>query len=180
MGNSWLMHCRSDTFCRPVVGRSFVSAFGLWLLAVPVTLFADEPRASSAGPDPAQLAAELTAHVEICSMCHDANLVAGFLRTPAEWDEVVARMQSYGTIALPAQFSLVRNYLLRSFGRVNINTAPAADLAPVMDVQPESAEAVVAYRKEHGDFKSPDDLKSVPGIDPAKIDQRKNRLVVTP
>lgn len=113
-------------------------------------------------------------------MCHDANLVAGFLRTPAEWDEVVARMQSYGTIALPVQFARVRNYLLRSYGRVDINAAPASDMAPVMDLNPETAEGVVAYRMEHGEFKSIDDLKNVPGIDPAKIDQRKNRLLVNP
>ena len=157
-------------------------ATSMFVVTLPACLAveASEQSATSAGPDPAEVAAEYATHLEICSMCHDANLVAGFLRTPAEWDEVVARMQSYGTIALPVQFARVRNYLLRSFGRVNINAAPASDLAPVMDLPMDRAEAVIAYRSEHGEFKSIDDLKNVPGLDPAKIDQRKNRLLVTP
>ena len=36
---------------------------------------------------------------------------------------------------------------------------------------------LVKYRAEHGNFKSIDDLKKVPGIDPAKIEAKKDVLI---
>jgi len=38
------------------------------------------------------------------------------------------------------------------------------------------AAAVIAYREKNGLFKSVDDLKKVPGIDPQKIEAQKDRL----
>jgi competence protein ComEA len=35
---------------------------------------------------------------------------------------------------------------------------------------------VLAYRAKNGNFKSIDDLKKVPGIDPAYIESKKDRL----
>ena len=40
-----------------------------------------------------------------------------------------------------------------------------------------TADAVVTYRTEQGGFKTIDDLKKVPGIDGAKIEARKDRLM---
>jgi competence protein ComEA len=37
----------------------------------------------------------------------------------------------------------------------------------------DAAKAVVAYRTEHGEFKSIDDLKKVPGLDAKLIDEKK-------
>jgi len=49
--------------------------------------------------------------------------------------------------------------------KVNINTADAATLGRVLqNVGPAKAEAIVAYRKEHGAFKSPEQLAQVKGI----------------
>ena len=49
--------------------------------------------------------------------------------------------------------------------KVNINTADARTIDRVMvGVGPSKAEAIVAYRKEHGPFKSVDQLASVKGI----------------
>jgi competence protein ComEA len=38
------------------------------------------------------------------------------------------------------------------------------------------AEGVVQYREKNGDFKSIDDLKKVPDLDPKKLDAKKARL----
>ena len=40
------------------------------------------------------------------------------------------------------------------------------------------AAAIIEYRTKNGNFKSIDDLKKVPGIDPAKIDAKKDRLTL--
>lgn len=48
--------------------------------------------------------------------------------------------------------------------KVNINTATAKDLMKVKGLNGAKAKAIVAYRKQHGDFKSLDELKDVKGF----------------
>lgn len=50
-------------------------------------------------------------------------------------------------------------------GPVNINAADAATLAKELDgVGPVTAQRIVQHRKDHGAFKSADELKTVKGI----------------
>ena len=63
--------------------------------------------------------------------------------------------------------------------RVNINTADAATLDRVLlNVGPSKAEAIVAYRKANGAFRSPEQLASVKGIGLATIEKNRDRIVV--
>jgi competence protein ComEA len=63
--------------------------------------------------------------------------------------------------------------------RVNINTADAATLDRVLvNVGPSKAEAIVAYRKANGAFRSADQLASVKGIGLATIEKNRDRIVV--
>ena len=47
---------------------------------------------------------------------------------------------------------------------VNINTAGADELKALPGIGPAKAEAIVEYRKQHGNFKSVEELKNVKGI----------------
>lgn len=50
-------------------------------------------------------------------------------------------------------------------GPVNINTADAKQLAKELTgVGPSRAAAIVQYRTEKGPYKSPEDIKKVPGV----------------
>lgn len=49
-------------------------------------------------------------------------------------------------------------------GPVNINTATAAQLATLKGVGSKRAEEIVDFRKQHGDFKSLDELTGVKGV----------------
>jgi len=61
---------------------------------------------------------------------------------------------------------------------VNVNTADAPAIASAMQgVGLKKAEAIVAYRKEHGAFKSLDQLASVKGIGLKTVE--KNRESIT-
>lgn len=61
---------------------------------------------------------------------------------------------------------------------VDINTADANTLATaIVGIGPAKAEAIVAYRNEHGPFKAIDDLALVKGIGSATI--AKNREVLS-
>ncbi len=62
---------------------------------------------------------------------------------------------------------------------VNINTADAATLAEgLKGVGQSKAEAIVAYRKEHGAFKSPEQLADVKGIGDKLVQKNHDRIVV--
>lgn len=63
--------------------------------------------------------------------------------------------------------------------RVNINTADAATLDRVLlNIGPSKAEAIVAYRKANGAFRSAEQLASVKGIGLATIEKNRDRIVV--
>lgn len=54
-------------------------------------------------------------------------------------------------------------------GPVDLNTATVADLDRLPGVGPATAAAIVAYREQHGPFRTVDDLTEVPGIGPSKL-----------
>ncbi len=63
--------------------------------------------------------------------------------------------------------------------RVNINTADAGTLDRVLvGVGPSKAEAIVAYRKANGAFRSADQLASVKGIGLATVEKNRDRILV--
>lgn len=63
-------------------------------------------------------------------------------------------------------------------GRVNINTADAATIdAGLLNIGRSKAEAIVAYRKEHGAFRSAEQLAQVKGIGLKTIEKNRDRIV---
>lgn len=63
--------------------------------------------------------------------------------------------------------------------KVNINTADAATIDRVLlNVGPTKAEAIVAYRKANGPFKSAEQLALVKGIGLKTIEKNRDRIVV--
>jgi len=62
---------------------------------------------------------------------------------------------------------------------VNINTADAATLDRVLvNIGPSKAEAIVAYRKTNGPFRSADQLAQVPGIGLKTVEKNKDRIAL--
>jgi competence protein ComEA len=63
--------------------------------------------------------------------------------------------------------------------KVNINSADAATLDRVLDgVGPSKAEAIVAYRKANGAFRSIEQLASVKGIGLSTVERNRERILV--
>ena len=114
---------------------------------------------------------------QVCGTCHEGTLGQDVFRTPPEWNDVLSRMADKGATGTKEQFTSIKTFLLRNFGKVNVNTAPAHELAPVLEVTPEVAAAVVEQRRANGSFKTIEDLAKVPGIDAAHLDRRKDRLL---
>lgn len=63
---------------------------------------------------------------------------------------------------------------------VNINTADAATLSHSLDgIGPSKAKAIVAYREEHGPFKTVADLSNVKGVGPATLERNRSAILLT-
>lgn len=63
--------------------------------------------------------------------------------------------------------------------KVNINTADAATLDRVLlNIGPAKAEAIVAYRKANGGFRSVEQLALVKGVGLKTIEKNRDRIVV--
>ena len=62
-------------------------------------------------------------------------------------------------------------------GRINVNTANVAALTALKGVGKKKAQAIVAYRREHGPFNSLDQFEEVPGIGPALIENNRGRII---
>ena len=62
--------------------------------------------------------------------------------------------------------------------RINLNTASAQQLTSLKGIGTKKAEAIVAFRKEHGNFKKSEDLMLVKGIGPKLYEKIKNQISV--
>lgn len=63
-------------------------------------------------------------------------------------------------------------------GTLNINTASAAQLETLSGIGAAKAQTIVAYRNEHGPFKTVDDLALVKGIGAKTVDKLRNDITV--
>ncbi|MBU8976546.1 ComEA family DNA-binding protein [Lysobacter sp. MMG2] len=90
------------------------------------------------------------------------------------------------SIAVPSLANFARALLLSlllaapavAAETVNVNTADAATLDRVLvNIGPSKAEAIVAYRKTNGPFRSADQLAQVPGIGLKTVEKNKDRIV---
>jgi competence protein ComEA len=64
-------------------------------------------------------------------------------------------------------------------GKINLNTADAATLQrELLGIGEVKAQAIVAYRDEHGDFASVDELLEVKGIGEATLEKNRDKLSI--
>jgi comEA protein len=61
-------------------------------------------------------------------------------------------------------------------GMVNINSATENELITLPGIGPSKARAIAEYRRQHGGFKSVDELQEVKGIGPATLEKLKAHL----
>jgi competence protein ComEA len=143
--------------------------FLVFLIALPV--FAQLPD----GPGKAETQ-------KICSQCHDLARSISLHQDRAGWQATMDKMVTMGAQGSDKEFKLVVDYLTSNYPaedvpRINVNTARAIDLESGLTLRRSQAAAIIEYRNKNGPFKSIGDLEKVPGIDAAKIEAKKDRLV---
>jgi competence protein ComEA len=114
---------------------------------------------------------------QVCGACHGTDLIASRRATKQGWSYLVDDMVARGASATNEQIQTINEYLSKNLGQVNVNKGPSAELASVLEITSGQADAIVKYRMDHGDFKTVDDLKKVPGLETAKLDSKKDRVV---
>jgi len=114
--------------------------------------------------------------VRMCNECHDAGRISSTRRTRADWEDQIGQMIEKGAKGTDKEFETVTGYLLRTFGKVYINSAQADEIMAVLTVSQKDADAIVAYRVANGKFADFDALKKVPGIDVKKLEGRQDAV----
>ena len=108
-----------------------------------------------------------------CSQCHSLEDATSNRRTRGQWDGIIQEMTELGAQFTDEEKSTIVGYLTKNFGKINVNVAGADQIESFLGISADAAKAIVAYRTEHGDFKSIDDLKKVPSVDQKVLDEKK-------
>jgi len=114
---------------------------------------------------------------QVCGACHGTDLIGSRRATKQGWSYIVDDMVSRGASASNEQIQTINDYLGKNLGQVNVNKGASTEIASVLEITSAQADAIVKYRMDHGDFKTVDDLKKVPGLESAKLDSKKDRVV---
>jgi competence protein ComEA len=118
--------------------------------------------------------------LRICGSCHGAEIVLGKRLTRDGWSQIVMNMIQRGAQGTDDEFADIVDYLTNTVSveaaKINVNKATAKQLQTGLEISDKDADAILQYRGANGSFKSIDDLKKVPGLDPAKIDAKKSKL----
>jgi competence protein ComEA len=116
--------------------------------------------------------------VMVCSMCHSPDAVLTKQGTKQWWQSKVTEMLQESTEIPATDIDTIVAYLAKNFPivKINVNKAAAKDLETGLQLTSKESESIVQYRADHGNFKTLDDLKKVPGVDSVKIESKKDRL----
>lgn len=115
--------------------------------------------------------------VGVCTSCHGGDVITDGPRTVDGWVDTVYAMKDFGAMATEAEWKTITDYLVTNLALLEVNKAEASHFELVFGVSEMAAKEVVAYRDTQGGFKTIDDLKKAPGLDAAKIDALKERLL---
>lgn len=137
----------------------------------------------SAGQGPALPDGEGKAELQkLCSQCHELEKSCSLKQDRAGWQRTMDKMMASGMKSTDEEHDKVLEYLVRNFAadeipKIKVNQATAIELESGLTLRRSQAAAIIQYREKNGPFKSIEDLKKVPGIEAAKIDAKKDRLI---
>jgi len=117
----------------------------------------------------------------LCKQCHELARVTSVHQDREAWSVTMEKMVAYGMKASKDDYATVLNYLAASFPaeemmKINVNTATGIELESGLSLRRSQSRSLIAYREKNGPFKSLDDLKKVPLLDAAQIDEKKDRI----
>lgn len=118
---------------------------------------------------------------KLCMQCHELEKSYSLKQDRAGWQRTMDKMTAFGMKSSEEEFNAVLEYLVKHYAaedvpRVKVNKASAIELESGLSLKRSQAKSLLEYREKNGPFKSLDDLKKVPGLDAAKLEERKDRI----
>jgi competence protein ComEA len=118
----------------------------------------------------------------ICIQCHELARSVAPRQDRAGWQATMDKMVALGAKGTQKEFDAIVDYLAKTYPgeevpKIRVNEARAIELESGLSLPRSQAAAIIQYRTKNGDFKSIEDLKKVPGVDVAKIEAKKDRLL---
>jgi competence protein ComEA len=107
--------------------------------------------------------------VKLCVGCHEIDLVVARRHTREEWDGVIEDMIARGSKGTEEELASVAGYLSKYLGKVSVNAASAKEIQDGLKIAEKDARRIVAWREQHGRFRSFEEVRKVPGVDAAGI-----------
>lgn len=119
--------------------------------------------------------------VKVCGTCHPPERGASVRLTRGGWQDVIAKMLTLGASGTDAEIQEVLDYLATHFkgeamAPLNLNRATSIELEAVVGMLRRESKAWMAARQK-APCTTLDDLRSVDGVDFAKVEKRRDRLV---
>ncbi len=119
--------------------------------------------------------------MKMCRQCHEVARSISVRQDRAGWSTTINKMVAFGMKGTQQELALVLDYLAKHYPaedvpRVNVNTASAIELESGLSLRRSQAAALIAYREKNGNFKTLEDLKKVPALDPTHLEERKLRI----
>ncbi len=120
--------------------------------------------------------------MRLCKTCHEVARSVSPRQDRDGWSATINKMVAFGMRPTDQEYAIVLDYLSKHYPaeavqKVNVNTATAIELESGLSLKRSQANAVIKYREQNGDFKTLEDLKKVPALDPDKLDAKKDRIV---
>jgi competence protein ComEA len=178
MGHETSIARRGSPGTRP----RWLAAVGTAAVALGTSLPAQTPAPAGATPGagPAMTLAQgpgMTEFQTACVMCHAPDRIVGVRRTRIEWEEEIEKMIAKGAQVTDTNYGPIEDYLLRNYGKADVNRAVKDDLVLVLGLTPADADTIIAYRKAHGPLKDFDALLAVPGVDAAVLKAHREAII---
>jgi len=153
------------------------------LLHTPVVSAAQsaQPAAAQSYPEfPQGTGREAT--LRLCSQCHSPNIILANGQSQAGWEDTITKMVRLGAHGSDEDFTDIDDYLTKNFPastvkKIFVNQATDQEFAATLGIPIDQAKAIVDFRDKAKGFNSLDDMKKVPGIDAAKLDANKDKLI---
>lgn len=119
---------------------------------------------------------------KLCKQCHEMARSISLRQDRTGWTATLVKMSAFGMKATDQETAAVLDYLAQHYPAddlppIHINKAKAIELESALRLKRSQAKAFIEYRDKNGGFKSIEDVKKAPGIDPAVIEEKKQRIV---
>lgn len=119
---------------------------------------------------------------KLCKNCHELARSVSKRQDRDGWLATMSKMTAFGMKGTEDEHKVIVEYLTQNFGAdalplIKVNEASAIQLESALGLRRSQAAALIAHREKNGKFKSLADLKKIPGIEAAKFETKKDRLV---